>query len=169
MPTSKALLDGVLVMNAVVALLLAQKGVTGPHEVIEGTAGYAHAVAGSCNTDGLLSPIGKHKILESYTKLYNTVKCGQTAVHAALDLVKEHKINRHDIVALEIGLARRDANNQTRDSAAARPQSRDTANHSVRYSVAAALVDGELGYEQFDPDKLNSPDILALVDCTSVY
>jgi len=152
-----------------VALLLAQRGVTGPHEVIEGTAGYAHAVAGSCNTDGLLSPIGKHKILESYTKLYNTVKCGQTAVHAALDLVKEHKINRHDIVALEIGLARRDANNQTRDSAAARPQSRDTANHSVRYSVAAALVDGELGYEQFDPDKLNSPDILALVDCASVY
>ena len=35
--------------------------------------------------------------------------------------------------------------------------------------MAAALVDGELGYEQFDPDKLNSPDILALVDCASVY
>jgi len=169
MPTSKSLLDGVLVMNAVVALLLAQRGVTGPHEVIQGTAGYAHAVAGSCNTDGLLSPIGKHKILESYTKLYNTVKCGQTAVHAALELVKEHKNNWHDIVALEIGLAKRDANNQTRNSAAARPQSRDTANHSVRYSVAAALVNGELGYEQFDPDKLNSPDVLALVDCTSVY
>jgi 2-methylcitrate dehydratase PrpD len=97
MPTSKSLLDGVQVMNAVVALLLAQRGVTGPHEVIEGTAGYAHAVAGSCNTDGLLSPIGKHKILESYTKLYNTVKCGQTAVHAALELVKEHKNNWHDM------------------------------------------------------------------------
>jgi 2-methylcitrate dehydratase len=86
-----------------------------------------------------------------------------------LELVKEHQNNWHDIVALEIGLAKRDANNQTRNSAAARPQSRDTANHSVRYSVAAALVNGELGYEQFDPDKLNSPDVLALIDCTSVY
>jgi len=169
MPTNKSLLDGVVVMNAIVALLLAQAGVTGPREVIEGTAGYAHAVAGSCNIDGLLSPIAKYKILESYTKLYNTVKCGQTAVHAALELMKEHNIHWHDIVALEIGLAKRDATNQTRNSAAARPKSRDTANHSVRFCVAAALIQGELGPEQFDPDKLASPDVLALVDRTGVY
>src|SRR5215510_2392661 len=62
MPTSKSLLDGMVSMNAIVAALLAQQGVTGPHEVIEGTAGYVHAVAGSCDTDGLLAPIGKHKI-----------------------------------------------------------------------------------------------------------
>jgi len=169
MPTSKSLLDGMVGMMAVVAALLAEKGVTGPREVIEGAAGYAQAVAGSCNTDGLLKPIGKYKILDSYTKVYNTVKCGQTAVAAALGLAQEQKINWRDIAALEIGLAKRDAANQSRDSSYARPESRDSANHSVRYCVAAALVEGGLGYEQFEPEKLRSPDILSLVDRANVY
>lgn len=169
MPTSKSLLDGMVGMGAVVAVMLAQQGVTGPHEVIEGTAGYANAVAGSCDTEALLAPIGKHKILETYTKLYNTVKCGQTSVAAVLGLAQEHHMRWRDMAAIEIGLAKRDANNQTKDPSCARPESRDTANHSVRYSVAAALVDGELGYEQFGPEKLHSSDILALVDRTSVY
>jgi len=168
MPTSKSLLDGMVSMNAIVAALLAQQGVTGPHEVIEGTAGYVHAVAGSCNTDGLLAPIGKHKILETYTKLYNTVKCGQTAVAAAFKLVRENKINWRDIASLRIGFARRDATTQSRDSYA-RPQSRDTANHSVRFCVAAALVDDQLTADQFAAEKLGSSDILGLVDRSSVY
>jgi 2-methylcitrate dehydratase len=168
MPTSKSLLDGIVAMNAIVAALLAQQGVTGPREVIEGTAGYVNAVAGSCNTDGLLEPIGKHKILETYTKLYNTVKCGQTAVAAALKLVGEHRINWRDVAAIRIGFARRDANTQARESYA-RPQSRDTANHSVRFCVAAALVEDQLTSEQFDPEKLCSSDILGLVDRSSVY
>jgi 2-methylcitrate dehydratase len=169
MPASKSLLDGMVGMSAVVASLLAQQAVTGPHEVIEGTAGYVNAVAGSCNADGLLAPIGKYKILETYTKLYNTVKCGQTAVAAALGLAQEHRVNWRDVTSIEIGLAKRDATNQSRDESYARPESRDTANHSVRYCVAAALVEGELGYEQFEPEKLRSADILGLVDRTKVY
>ena len=169
MPASKSLLDGMVAQQAILASLLAERGVSGPHEVIEGEAGYVHAVAGACNSDGLLAPIGKHKILESYTKLYNTVKCGQTAVAAALGLVREENLNWRDIAALEIGLAQRDARNQSRDPSYARPESRDTANHSVRYCVAAALVEGELGSEQFAAEKLRSPDILSLVDRTSVY
>jgi 2-methylcitrate dehydratase len=39
----------------------------------------------------------------------------------------------------------------------------------VRYCVAAAVVEGELGTDQFEPEKLRSPDILSLVDRTSVY
>jgi 2-methylcitrate dehydratase len=169
MPASKSLLDGMVAQQAVLASLLAERGVTGPREVIEGEAGYARAVAGSCNRDGLLAPIERHKILESYTKVYNTVKCGQTAVAAALGLVREQGLSWREIAALEIGLAKRDAANQSRDPSYARPESRDTANHSVRYCVAAALVEGGLGTDQFEPEKLTSTDILSLVDRTSVY
>ena len=45
----------------------------------------------------------------------------------------------------------------------------DTANHSVRYCVAAALVEGELTADQFEPEKLGARDILDLVDRTAVY
>jgi 2-methylcitrate dehydratase len=168
MPASKSILDGMTSMNAVVATLLAKAGVSGPHEAIEGKGGYVGAVAGSCNYDKLLAPIGRHKILETYTKLYNTVKCGQTAVAAALDLVQQHQINVDEIAAIRIGLARRDTASQSRPSCA-RPESRDTANHSVRYCIAAALIDGELTADQFEPGKLRSPAILDLVDRTAVY
>jgi 2-methylcitrate dehydratase len=39
----------------------------------------------------------------------------------------------------------------------------------VRYCVAAALVDGELTADQFEPEKLHSQAILDLVDRTEVY
>ena len=169
MPTSKSILDGMTTMNSVVATLLAKAGVSGPHEAIEGKGGYVSAVAGSCDYDKLLAPVGRHKILETYTKLYNTVKCGQTAVAAAFQLVQNHRINVPDIAELRIGLARRDAASQTRDPSCARPKSRDTANHSVRYCVAAALVEKELTADQFESEKLCARDILDLVDRTSVY
>jgi 2-methylcitrate dehydratase len=169
MPTSKSILDGVAAMNAIVACLLAQQGVTGPHEAIDGTGGYANAVAGSCDYEKLLAPIGRHKILETYTKLYNTVKCGQTAVGAALALAREHRVSPREIAEIRIGLARRDAASQTRNPPSERPKNRDTANHSVRFCVAAALVEDELTSDQFEPDKLSSPAIVDLFDRTSVY
>jgi 2-methylcitrate dehydratase len=169
MPTSKSILDGMTAKSAVVATVLAKEGVTGPRAAIEGKGGYVSAVAGSCDYDKLAAPVGRHKILETYTKLYNTVKCGQTAVAAAFELVQKHGIGVPDIVEIQIGLARRDATSQTRDPSSARPKSRDTANHSVRYCVAAALVEGELTADQFEPEKLSSQNILDLVDRTSVY
>jgi 2-methylcitrate dehydratase len=156
-------------MNAIIACLLAEQGVTGPREAIDGKGGYANAVAGSCDYHKLLAPVRRHKILEAYTKLYNTVKCGQTAVGAALALAREHRLRAQDIAEIRIGLARRDANSQTRNPSSGQPKTRDTANHSVRFCVAAALVDGQLTSEQFEPDKLGAPEILELLDRTSVH
>jgi 2-methylcitrate dehydratase len=96
------------------------------------------------------------------------VKCGQPAVGAALKLVREYRIDWRDIASLRIGFARRDANTQARESYA-RPQSRDTGNHSVRFCVAAALIEGQLTADQFNPEMLRSSDILSLVDRSSVY
>jgi 2-methylcitrate dehydratase len=89
-------------------------------------------------------------------------------VAAAFKLVVDNKLHWRDIVSVRIGFARRDANTQSRESYA-RPQSRDTANHSVRFCVAAALVDGQLTADQFETEKLSSPDILSLVDKSTVY
>jgi 2-methylcitrate dehydratase len=77
-------------------------------------------------------------------------------------------MNWRDIASIRIGFARRDANTQARESYA-RPQSRDTGNHSVRFCVAAALVEGQLTADQFNPEMLSSPDILSLVDRSSVW
>jgi 2-methylcitrate dehydratase len=167
-PMNKSILDGMTAANAIVASLLAEQGISGPRAILEGSGGFTQAVAGSCDYDGLVLPIARHKILESYTKPYNTVKCGQTAVAAAFKIVHDNKLDWRDIVSLRIGFASRDAKTQSRESYA-RPQSRDTANHSVRFCIAAALVDGQLTADQFEPEKLISPEILSLVDKSTVY
>ncbi len=167
-PMNKSILDGMTAANALVGALLAEQDISGPQAVIESSGGFAQAVAGSINYDGLVAPVARHKILESYTKLYNTVKCGQTAVAAAFKLTTEHELQWRDVASLRIGFARRDASTQSRESYA-RPQSRDTANHSVRFCIAAALVDGQLTADQFEAEKLSSPEILSLVDKSTVY
>jgi len=171
MPASKTIVDGMTAMNAVVSTLLAKQGITGPHNAVEGPGGYTLAVAGPFDYELLLAPVDRYKILDASTKWHNTVKCGRTAVAAALQLSQEHKISWRAIDRVQIGVALTDFQHQTQRSSDSRfrPQSRDAANHSVRYGVAAALVDGELGPDQYEPEKLRSPQILDLLDRTAVY
>jgi 2-methylcitrate dehydratase len=43
------------------------------------------------------------------------------------------------------------------------PATRDTADHSLPYIVARAMVDGDITNESYAPDKLRDPDILAFM------
>jgi 2-methylcitrate dehydratase len=66
-------------------------------------------------------------------------------------------------------LAERDWRNQLNHAAdRRRPTNRDTANHSVVYCVAAALVEGDLQARQFDERCLADPRIMTLIDKTTI-
>ncbi len=39
------------------------------------------------------------------------------------------------------------------------PKTRETADHSLPYCVAAALLDGEVGLQQFDPEHVSDPKL----------
>ena len=49
-----------------------------------------------------------------------------------------------------------------------RPKNRDSANHSPIYSVAVAIVDRELGPEQYTDARLNDPNVHSIIDRTSL-
>jgi len=49
-----------------------------------------------------------------------------------------------------------------------RPQSRETADHSLPYIVAAALADGEITDRQFSAARFNDPKLIALVQRVKV-
>jgi 2-methylcitrate dehydratase len=165
MPDSKTCADGMAACSSAVAVLLARAGLTGPLRVFEGTAGYQKAVAGRLDTDMLLAPMDRFRIMDVYTKRYNAVKVAQTAAPAALDVASRLPGGWRDIERLTLGFCERDFEQQSKDNEARRrPQGRDTANHSAVYCVAAALVDGDLGPAQFEANRLHDPDILALID-----
>jgi 2-methylcitrate dehydratase PrpD len=58
--------------TAIMATLLAQRGLTGPEDVIESEAGFAKSIAETLNLDMLLAPISGYKIMEVNTKWYTS-------------------------------------------------------------------------------------------------
>jgi 2-methylcitrate dehydratase len=169
LPGSKSCLDGMIAMSAVTAALLAKKGITGPLGAFEGAGGYVEAVARRYDKEILLAPLERFRILDVYDKRYNAGKYGQTAVAAGLELLESLPNGWRDVERLTLKLAERDYRQQLdHEAERRRPQTRDTANHSVVYCLAAALVDGDLLPEQFEPARLRDPDILSLVDRISL-
>ena len=101
-------------------------------------------------------------ILDTSIKFWPAEYHSQSAIHAALALRKEIG----DIAAIESVVVR------SHDAAVDiigsepekwRPQSRETADHSLPYMVAAALADGEITDRQFAPERYTDPTLLALV------
>ena len=165
MPENKVCVDGLVAGSAAIATYLVQAGISGPARVFEGAGGVAEAFAGRVDADLLAAPLDRFRILDVYTKRYNGVKCAQTAVDAALRAVERIAGGWRDLDSIEIAFATTDVTDQSRDVAdRRRPSTRDTANHSAVFSVAAALRDGDLTPAQFDDAHLRDPEILGLVD-----
>ncbi|MBI4524728.1 MAG: MmgE/PrpD family protein [Deltaproteobacteria bacterium] len=170
-PASKSVADGMVASTGVMAALMARSGLTGPTDVIESPGGFEKSVAGRIDYERLLAPLGHYKIMEVNTKWFNTVRTAQTAVTSAFGLLEKHGLAWRDVEAITIFLPTGEHvghdgiwNSVSR----LRPQTRDSANHSVVFSLAAALVDGELGPAQYADAKLSDPDILSLVDRTTL-
>jgi 2-methylcitrate dehydratase len=168
MAPSKSCVDGMVAQSAVTATLLAEAGMRGKLSAYEGDDGFLAGVARTYDEDVLLAPVERFRVLDAYTKQYNAVKCAQSAAGSALRL-RPRIGGPEEIEAITLSLAERDWRNQSGDvEARRRPGNRDTANHSVLYCLAAALVDGRLQADQFGPDRLADPRILAVVDRTRI-
>jgi len=148
--------------------LMARHGMTGKLTAYEGDDGFVAGVARGFDEHLLLDPIERFRMLDAYTKRFNAVKCAQSAVASALRL-RRHIGSDDSVATVTLRFAERDARNQEHDvEARRRPRNRDTANHSARYCVAAALVEGGLSAEQFDDRSLANPRIHAIIDRTTV-
>jgi 2-methylcitrate dehydratase len=168
MAPSKAAVDGIVAMSAVVAAQLAAAGMGGPPAAYDGDGGFLATVARRFTPEILLAPFDRFRILDCYTKVYNAVKCAQSAAAAAISL-RAWLPSLDEIESVTLHLAERDCRNQLRDAAdRRRPSNRDTANHSVVYCVAAALLEGDLQAAQFAECCLTDGRILALIDKTSI-
>jgi 2-methylcitrate dehydratase len=165
---SKAAVDGMVAMSAVTAVALAAAGMTGPAGAYDGDGGFVAAVAGRYEPDIVLEPLDRFRMLDCYTKVYNAVKCAQSAASAAIAL-RDEIGDLDEIASITLHLAERDWRNQLNHAAdRRRPTNRDTANHSVVYCVAAALVEGDLQARQFDERCLADPRIMTLIDKTTI-
>jgi 2-methylcitrate dehydratase len=158
--------------QGVYAAMLARAGITGPAPIFEGEKGFEKLVAGE--KMNVPYPFGEkpapqesaedYMIRQSCIKYYPAEYHAQSAVHVALELKK--KLAIRDGSEIESVLV------ESHDAAVDiigsepekwRPDSRETADHSLPYMVAAALVDGELTDRQFEPKRFKDEKLLGVV------
>lgn len=164
----KGLADSETERNAVFAAQLARAGLTGPAPIFEGRKGLFELVSGPAKVDvGAFAKSGKDfRIHKSGVKVYQAVVYAQTAIVAGIELAKKigSPPNIGDRIAkLEIASTIRGYEQAGRDREKWAPRNRDTADHSLPYLTARALLDGTVTNASYAPDKLNEPKILALM------
>jgi 2-methylcitrate dehydratase len=146
--------------NGVFAALLARAGLAYPLTILEGKYGFAKVVSGKLDEAVLRQRTGEFQILKSCIKLWPSVGTAQAPIAAAL-AVRKQLARPEDISTITVVLSDFAYKQQT--AFPAEINTREHADHSVPYTVARALLDGDVGVNDFEESRFRDPRALALV------
>jgi 2-methylcitrate dehydratase len=163
--------------HGVYAALLARAGMTGPAPIFEGQMGFEKELGVSLgNVADIFVKRPNEKnvnegtaamILNTSIKYWPAEYHSQSAIEAALFLRKEIgdpaqiqsvRIESHDASVDIIGS----------EPEKWKPETRETADHSLPYITAIALIDGEVTEKQFQPERFTDPTIWKFLEEVTV-
>lgn len=182
----KNTVDPMAVQSGVFAVMMAQRGYTGTEAVFEGKEGFMDCFFGwdvkeqkvkpvqmqgreslgewKWDLDKLIGGLGEsYKILECSMKAFPTEALTHTHISATLKVVTKNNITYDQIDSVTITTIAR-ACDILFDPHKYRPESRETADHSLPYCIAAALVDHKITTQSFSEEKLKDPRIWEVID-----
>jgi 2-methylcitrate dehydratase len=165
--TWKGISPAITGMRAVYATMLANRGITGPRALFEGPNGLERLFG---------QPIDLHTsdrsltaVEQTYLKQYCSLIHGQVIIDATLALRDEHGIVGADVqtVTLEVFQGAFDFAGGGVYGAKDHPWTKEQADYNVKYLTAVALLDGQVGPEQLETERVRRDDVqdlLARVD-----
>jgi 2-methylcitrate dehydratase len=160
----KGFADAEAARNAVFAAHLARGGLTGPAPIFEGLSGFFKQVSGAADIDPdtFGRPGVPFRILRCAIKPYPAVIYTQTAIVAGIEVAKEvGALDR--IAAIEIATTSRGYQRTGSEPEKWAPKTRETADHSLPYITARAMLDGDITNASFAPDMFSDPGILTFM------
>ena len=145
--------------NGVFAALLAAEGMTGPEGAIEGSHGLRELV-GTFELGELAGPQGTFMLTQSNIKFFLSEYHSQAPITAALQLAKEVCVDEIELVTVhtywfcwsEIGSGPEKWH----------PTTRESADHSLPFILAAVLTDGDFSDAIFSDERIRDPRLHAL-------
>ena len=157
----KNTVDPLATQSGVLAALLAEQGYTGPEHVLDGKEGFSHVFDSEWKFDVLTGGLGSSwRILQCGMKFFPTEALTHAPISATLDLVAEHDLAPDEIETVTIhSLAR--AADILADPSKYDPHTKETADHSLPYVIAAAIADRQVTPLQFTAAKIMDPTIRA--------
>lgn len=148
--------------NAVFAAMLAARGMTGPSPVFEGVGGYFKAVTRKPFALAALGG-GDHpfKIMQCLMKRFPLGQYSQTVAEAAIE-ARAKLASCDEIAAVHVETLATAITLMAGDPQKWEPETRETADHSMPYTVAVALTYGDVGEEHFEDRCFRDPRLRAL-------
>ena len=149
------------VRNAVYATLLAAGGMTGPDKPFEGRHGLMEQITGRFEIAPFPADGGDWMLPLTRLKYWPVEYNAQAGVWAALRL--RDQVPATDIASIDIATYWSAWHEIGSEPAKWNPQTRETADHSLPYIFARALVDGGVTVGSFDPDAYLDPALRPLM------
>jgi 2-methylcitrate dehydratase len=156
--------DPLATQAGVLAALMAREGYSGPVEVIEGKEGFQHVIHNvTLKPEILLKELGtRYLITDCAYKAFPTEALTHQPISAVLNVMEKHDLIAEDLAEIHIQTTTRGADILS-DPSKYDPQTKETADHSLPYCIAAAAADGGLWPTSFEEEKLFDPRIRALL------
>ena len=160
----KGIADANAARNGVFAALLARRGVTGPSSIFEGNAGLFKQVSGpfELDVDAFGGRGGRFRINDCGVKLYPAQGGTLTAIPAAAKVAAEvGDLGR--IQAIEVATVNFTYMSAGKDPEKWKPETKETADHSLPYVVARAMLDRDITNDSYTPAAIRDPAVRALM------
>ena len=157
----KNTVDPMATQSGVFAALLAEKGYSGPEHVIDGKEGLVHCFGPEWKLNILTDGLGESwRITQCGMKAFPTEALTHTPISATLALVKDNDLKPRDVAKVHIRTTARGADILS-DPSKYDPHTKETADHSLPYVIAAAIAERQVTPLQFTIEKIMDPVIRA--------
>ena len=141
------------------AVFLATRGITGPAEVFEGNKGFKDSIAGSFEIDWEKEDL--ERVTHTILKKHNAEIHAQSAVDAVLGLhVRGDDVEHVDVEIFDVAyhiIGGGEEGDKTHI------RTKEEADHSLPYMMAAAILDGQVMPAQYAPARIGRDDIQSLL------
>lgn len=147
---------------------LAMRGMTGPEEVFEGNKGFKDSIAGDFDIDWSQEDL--ERVNNTIIKKFNAEIHSQSTLEGLVELRNKHEFDPAEIVSVDlntfdvafhiIGGGEEGGKKNIR--------TKEEADHSLPYMMAAAILDGNVLPAQYRPERIEKDDIQTLLKKVNV-
>jgi 2-methylcitrate dehydratase len=150
-------------LGATHAAFLAMRGITGPAEVFEGNKGFMEAISGPFRIDWSREDL--ERVTSTVVKKYNAEIHSQSAIEGILEMKDQYGFMAQDIRRVELAKFNVAFNiiGGGEEGVKTMVSTKEEADHSLPYILAAAILDGTVMPVQYSPERIRKEDIQDLL------
>jgi 2-methylcitrate dehydratase len=155
-------------MRAIYSASLAKRGFTGPLRLFEGPNGLVRMFDQPLDVDWDDNKL--EVIHQTVMKKYCSLIHGQPVLEATLDLKRRNGVKSEDVEAVVCDIFQTGFDIAGGGSFGPKdaPQTKEQADYNLKYLIAAALIDDQVGPAQLEPERVQAADAQALLKKVTV-